>query len=51
MPRAQAAIRRGLKQDAAHLMKVADHAHRIGQRASVLREKHARDLEAIRKQD
>ena len=49
--RAQGAIRRGLKQDAAYWMKVADHAHRIGHRVSVTREKHARDLAAIRKQN
>ena len=40
MRRADRAIRRGLKQDAAYWMKIADHAHRIASRA--------RDAEAIR---
>ena len=49
--RAQRAIRRGLKQDAAYWMKIADHAERIGHRASVTREKHARALENVLKRN
>ena len=47
--RAQRAMRSGDKQDAAYWMKVADHAHLIGHRASAIREKHARDLAAVAK--
>ena len=49
--RAQRAIRRGHKEDAAYWMKVADHAERIGSRASVTREKRARDLAALTKRN
>ena len=45
--RAHGAIRRGLKQDAAHWMKVADHANRLGYGDSITREKHTRALAKI----